>query len=602
MSVVRALACFSCDMFQVLPTRKGFLPLSVGVTNRVRERDDRNATNHPPSTTADKMDDSIGPESADATTVPTTNTSRAAAPPTDAPRRPRWTSTAVVVAILSLATIAVVAPVALRREISSVVSSGDGAARSASDRADLRARATSDGPSVGPSGSPSEGPSEGPSGVPSRVPSSVPSDLPSKVPSNLPSTSPSSLPSLRPTSVPSDEPTRSPSDVPSAAPSSSPSDLPSVDPSNAPSSPPSTSPPSHSPTEFRVPANPVPRDPPRGYFNYDPRDERYGPRAWKNVDASDHPLREFGPHGFGPWRGHLEDDPVTNRCGLKDRTQSPKDLRGTTPCLAWHEIRTRCGHFPVGDAHHVKRILPHKLSVVPARRPCLDLDDERCLKPRPPSADQPNYIGSVSSYSDLVSYDVKVPGEHTIRGERFDAEIQMTHVHPDKQRDNLVTVVGVVVRAREGGHNEAFERILSAFEEVYDDDAAACAGRRRRRRAQRRRTEDRRFDPYAPALMPSIYFYRYNGSLTEPPCRDVTWWVTSAPAVVSHEQLRRAKRLLFTHVDADCRRTSVHNENQSAARPTFPLGEGEQYAIQHCTEDDFVADVVKGTGRGRECR
>jgi hypothetical protein len=104
-----------------------------------------------------------------------------------------------------------------------------------------------------------------------------------------------------------------------------------------------------------VPPNPVPNNPGRGYFNYDINDNEYGPNKWDRVDTSQHPLREFGPNGFGPWDGHLDDDPATNKCSRSDEKQSPKNLvstllgcdnkiNPTCECDAGHEIRTSVSH------------------------------------------------------------------------------------------------------------------------------------------------------------------------------------------------------------------------------------------------------------------
>lgn len=102
--------------------------------------------------------------------------------------------------------------------------------------------------------------------------------------------------------------------------------------------------------------------------------------------------------------------------------------------------------------------------------------------------------------------------------------------------------------------------------------------------------------------MPTIYFYRYNGSITEPPCKDVTWWVMSEPTVISHAQLIQLRRILFTHVDENCARTSVHNADESSARPIFPAGDLVNDGIEKCTSAHFEPDDRKGRGRGRECK
>jgi hypothetical protein len=246
------------------------------------------------------------------------------------------------------------------------------------------------------------------------------------------------------------------------------------------------------------------------------------------------------------------------------------------------------------------------------RRPCIDMERDSCQSPRPPLADYPRYSSSVTSYADLMNYDIKVPGEHTIEGESFDAEIQMLHIHPTADRTSSI---GVPVRAVKDGYNVEFQKIINEFQQVYDDHALECRQRTTRRNLRFNLFEDEeyllaqpllrqsnrqdRFNPYADELMPTIFFYRYDGSITEPPCKDITWWVMMEPMIISLEQLDQVKKILFTHVDADCDRTSVHNAEQSVARPVFPIGDGE---IQKCDIGSYVSDVDKGRPEGKQCR
>jgi hypothetical protein len=59
----------------------------------------------------------------------------------------------------------------------------------------------------------------------------------------------------------------------------------------------------------------------------------------------------------------------------------------------------------LGDnTDYQKLILPHKLSLVPRRRPCLDLTSSLCLEDRPPRVDYPKYSSAGSPYSDMVSF------------------------------------------------------------------------------------------------------------------------------------------------------------------------------------------------------
>lgn len=97
------------------------------------------------------------------------------------------------------------------------------------------------------------------------------------------------------------------------------------------------------------------------------------------------------------------------------------------------------------------------------------------------------------------------------------------------------------------------------------------------------------WNPNHESLVPSIYFYGYDGSLTEPPCSEiVSWFVIDEPMRISKNQLEQMKTLLFTNVDRDtCRSTSAHYRN-SVARPIQETGKQRQ--IWHCTPNDFLSD------------
>ena len=99
------------------------------------------------------------------------------------------------------------------------------------------------------------------------------------------------------------------------------------------------------PETLFVPPNPVPDNPDSTYFNYDFNDSDYGPEKWDDVNTDrNNDLLEFGDDGFGPYEGHWERDPATNRCG-REGAMSPVDLIQTdgpeSQCDAPHEIRTR---------------------------------------------------------------------------------------------------------------------------------------------------------------------------------------------------------------------------------------------------------------------
>ena len=110
-----------------------------------------------------------------------------------------------------------------------------------------------------------------------------------------------------------------------------------------------------------------------------------------------------------------------------------------------------------------KLILPHKLSLVFSRRPCLDPDDLACDQGRPPLADYPDYSSTTTPWSDMLNLDIKVPGEHTLEGEVFDAELQMLHTHLQPEPARLSSI-GVPIRATADGYNTEFQILLTQFQ------------------------------------------------------------------------------------------------------------------------------------------
>ena len=259
-----------------------------------------------------------------------------------------------------------------------------------------------------------------------------------------------------------------------------------------------------------------------------------------------------------------------------------------------------------------KQILPHKLSIVTKRRPCKTewgvlkngFGTGHCRGvDRPPMVDYPKYASNGASASDMHHMDIKIPGEHTLEGEEpFDAEFQLFHAHLTHPR---VSSIAIPVRATAKGFNQEFQWILDEFQEVYDRHYAECAATltQRNLRQQHEQNHTRHatfFNPYSDALMPGMFFYRYDGSITEPPCKAITWWVMDQPAIISINQLQQLKILLFSHVDSNCQPTSVHNVNQSSVRPIQPLG--EYRVIQHCPAGSFRSDISKGRPQAKSCR
>jgi hypothetical protein len=203
------------------------------------------------------------------------------------------------------------------------------------------------------------------------------------------------------------------------------------------------------------------------------------------------------------------------------------------------------------------------------RRPCGDVvNNPLCAEPDPPFADFPSGWGG---FADLIHVDFKFPSEHRISGHSFDGEIQSYHLHPGRGR---LPVISVVMQTAsdidiDRGHNEYLQEAIDAFQYEYDTNMAHCSStfassihgvRQRRRLANeslhidniqsflnttvgefddflgyshrllrngsdldvQRKRHGRRLSkiwyPYHESILPSYYFFGYDGSLTEPPC------------------------------------------------------------------------------------
>lgn len=380
------------------------------------------------------------------------------------------------------------------------------------------------------------------------------------------------------------------------------------------------------------------------YFNYDSNSE-YGPgeiglfsaqdgsfqvgiqrNNWGHVEVSpDSYWKEFTAEGWGPWQGVLDNHDLMDRNMCETgNMQSPIDVRDNgAACVETHQIHSFGGDFRVASRNVRREIHSNKLRLNYGRRPCDDfMNNPACAEPDPPFADFPNGWGG---YADVIHVDFKVPGEHRIWNEKFDAEMQIYHLHTDRRR---LPTQAVPIRARQGGHNHYFHEALMLFVYEYKMNKAKCARRLREKRRLhsemhrllggemgsrnetdidydtwadfstdleepgfeeeslelQRRLHSTVWDPHHSMLVPSIYFYRYDGSLTEPPCSEiVSWFVCDRPMIISLEQLELMKRILFTNVDENCLPTSIHHD-ESVARPIRPIGERP---VWRCTAEHY---------------
>ena len=163
---------------------------------------------------------------------------------------------------------------------------------------------------------------------------------------------------------------------------------------------------------------------------------------------------------------------------------------------------------------------------------------------------QINYTGGdIATVGDeqfqLLQYHFHSPSEHTVNGEHYPMEMHMVH----KSDAGHLAVVGVFIA--EGAHNAAFDPIWSNLPatkgaETHLENVMVDV------------------DQLLPANTTS---YRYDGSLTTPPCSEgVKWIVMTTPIELSAEQIAAFRGI-------------IHGNN----RPTQPLN-GRQVATDAVAE------------------
>lgn len=114
----------------------------------------------------------------------------------------------------------------------------------------------------------------------------------------------------------------------------------------------------------------------------------------------------------------------------------------------------------------------------------------------------------------LVQFHLHEPSEHTIDGRRYDGELHLVH----RDADDRIAVVSVLLS------KGAPDAALAPFLDALPADAGAT-------------TQVPDFDPNA--LLPTTRrTFRYDGSLTTPPCTEgVRWLVMTTPVEISQGQL-----------------------------------------------------------------
>ncbi|XP_038640443.1 carbonic anhydrase 12 isoform X1 [Scyliorhinus canicula] len=141
--------------------------------------------------------------------------------------------------------------------------------------------------------------------------------------------------------------------------------------------------------------------------------------------------------------------------------------------------------------------------------------------------------------------------EHTVRGKHYPSELHVVHYNSEKynnismaqDKGDGLAVLGILLQI--GPFNPAYEKIFSHLTEIrFKDKEIKMPGFN--------------INDLLPQQLDQ--YYRYNGSLTTPPCYpSVTWTVFREPVQISKDQLSELQRDLFTSQGEDGNLTEMVN-------------------------------------------
>uniref|UniRef100_A0A7S1BI58 carbonic anhydrase n=1 Tax=Corethron hystrix TaxID=216773 RepID=A0A7S1BI58_9STRA len=376
-------------------------------------------------------------------------------------------------------------------------------------------------------------------------------------------------------------------------------------------------------------------------FSYDPN-EPYGPPNWHKLSFSKEKASSYGPiwGKYLGWR-HVDLKLSKNKCKSL-RRPSPVNIIPNIKCGATHEILTKkikegdCGFSDltfIPTPHGLIAQFPHR-------------DDREGGGCKRPQIDVPD---GWPNYWIMIFMEFHVRSEHLIDGRRYDGEIIMYHQGQFSQKRE-VTTVSVLLDASADEINPKFQAYLDAFTEVVERIQYNCDNgienilpdknwrtdmkhmsdqfleeddliRKRRRALKENIAEDDEYEarynstaaqirvnryleeqrrlsnskvprairaksfPYD--IWPTIYWYRYKGQLTVPPCTEmVLWHVLDTPLRISRYQFKTLARLIANYVDPKtCKKVEMTHKGENVR----PLGKinYENQNVTHCTKRDY---------------
>ncbi|GKY92772.1 hypothetical protein MPSEU_000247000 [Mayamaea pseudoterrestris] len=315
--------------------------------------------------------------------------------------------------------------------------------------------------------------------------------------------------------------------------------------------------------------------------------DNYGPSNWSNVHCNDINTCPGYPTNWKLFNPFIPYNETINMCidcskgstakACAQNKQSPialyKNITAARLCLDRHRINFIPGNTKLGQVDF--QILPHVL---------------RAYQPNCtvwPSAD---YSWGFPNPWLLRYTDVTVPSQHTIDGKRYSAEIILSHTYSQNYLDTLIGNIAILVDlGTEDDYYSFFELYLRSWEAKAHRIAANCARKRKLQvmetnitndivvqmvepevetggnntvEGQRRRlgtgtqVVDKPYykGPYYPHMFykdsNTEYYFRYFGSVIEPPCLEyVHWRVMRLPVKISPSQFKRLNALFLNRLN-----------------------------------------------------
>lgn len=123
----------------------------------------------------------------------------------------------------------------------------------------------------------------------------------------------------------------------------------------------------------------------------------------------------------------------------------------------------------------------------------------------------------------LLQYHFHSPSEHTVNGKQYDAEAHFVH----KDSSGNLAVVGVLIE--KGKNNSQYTKMWSKFSKIKNSGDETSIS----------------FEKDMTSLLPhGRKTYRYEGSLTTPPCTEgVKWLVMVEPIQMSDKQIKQLQAI-----------------------------------------------------------